>query len=149
MAVPVNSLEQECLHGLIKRTCEWCMGKLRTAPYRQALAAAKLIPADNIEVKTVRRDCELCARRKPCKGNRVTVRLPRPPRSAWGTNVPDWAPTFMGPCIEAPRIYKATHRLGNGSYSCDRCDPSWNTRPERHNPEGKTREVRTAMDIFA
>lgn len=109
--------------GLTMRTCSHCieaLGAMTRAPYRQHLDTMfpGFLPDDDV----VRRDCELCPTRGPCKGNRVTVRLPRPKRS-WGQGPLPFPPSFDGPTVERPRIYKATHRTTRGKWACDRCDP--------------------------
>ncbi len=116
----------ECIHGLTVRTCSMCLGRLRARPYRQVLerVAPGFLPQ---EKQKPRKDCELCGKRPACKGNRVYVRLPRPPRKAWGQDVPNYAPSFFGPFLTAPKIYKATHRDHKGRLVCDRCDPKGRT----------------------
>lgn len=112
----------ECIHGQTTRTCSICLGKMRARPYRQVMdrLAPGFLPP---EKSKPRKDCELCPKRPATVGNRIYVRLPRPPRNAWGQNVPPYPPTEFGPCVESPRIYKATHRNKKGLLCCDRCDP--------------------------
>lgn len=132
----------ECIHGMMVYSCDWCLGKLRAAPYRQALRV--IAPGFVPEVET-RRDCELCPSRQPVKGNRVFVRIPRPPMNAWGKGVPSYAPSYQGPVVVAPKIYRGSHRTKNGKWSCDRCDPEG--RPAvRETP--KNRSVLSAQRIF-
>lgn len=108
----------ECIHGLTVQTCTWCLTKLR-APYRQALVSLGFSASEDVEDS--KKDCELCPSRGACKHNRVFVRLPRPPRNAWGKGIPPYESSYSGPVAVMPKVYKATHRMKNGKWACDRC----------------------------
>lgn len=142
-------MDAECIHGLTTRTCSTCLGKLRARPYRQVMerVAPGFLPTP--ENEKPRKDCELCAKRPASVGNRIYVRLPRPPRKAWGQDVPPYPPTFFGPLVEAPRIYKATHKDKKGRHVCDRCSPKGRA-PERihENPPKVVAMVLKSADVF-
>lgn len=136
----------ECIHGLTVRTCDLCLGVLRRVNYNMALQ--NVMP--NVVPRITRTDarCERCARRGPCKGNRITVKLPRPPMMAFGQGIPPYPPSVCGPVIEAPKVYKATHRAKNGEWSCDRCDPEWAERQPLVRRKERSREVLSRQDVI-
>lgn len=120
-------MDAECIHGLTVRTCDFCLGALRKRNYRDALEEVmpEFIMTTPVKQTKQQHLCELCPCRGANKYNRITVKLPRGPRKAWGKDIPPYPSTFMGPTLQAPRVYKATHRNKRGHWACDRCDPSW------------------------
>lgn len=126
-----SDLGPTCKHDLMwvacdHTSCRLKAGLIQKAPYRKVLQEAGF---KTPEVES-RRDCQLCGKRSAKNGNRLYAKLPRPPRGAFGTDVPTYAPSYAGPVIEAPRVYASTHRMRNGRYACDRCDPSWCVDPQ-------------------
>lgn len=141
--------DAECVHGLTVRTCDFCLGALRRRDYRRALIQVMpgILPSLPERKNVIR--CERCPKRGASKGNRITVKLPRPPRGAFGRDVPSYPPTFCGPTIEAPRVHKATHKTRNGQWVCDSCDPTWaKQRPPRAAKPTRSREVLSRQEVI-